>query len=83
MSNKKSIRFFNDHEVRAVWDEVRNQWCFFVIDIVGTIKQQKGHKKSCNRRKYLITKLRKDQNADNTEEDPFSCQWHSHNIMQY
>lgn len=83
MSNKKSIRFFNNHEVRAVWDEVHNQWWFSVIDIVGTINQQKCHKKNRNRRKYLITKLRKDQNADNTEEDPFFCQWYSHNIMQY
>ena len=26
MSNKKSIRFFNDHEVRAVWDEENSKW---------------------------------------------------------
>lgn len=24
--NKKSIRFFNDREVRAVWDEKQNCW---------------------------------------------------------
>ena len=83
MSNKTFIRFYKDYNVRTVWDEVLNQWRFFVINIVGAIKQQKGHKKSSNRRKYLITKLRKDQNADNTEEDPFFCQWYSHNIMQY
>ena len=26
MSNKKSIRFFNDHEVRAVRDEENSKW---------------------------------------------------------
>lgn len=26
---KKSIRFVNDREVRAVWDEGQNCWCFF------------------------------------------------------
>ena len=26
---KKSIRFFNDREVRAVWDEEQNCWWFF------------------------------------------------------
>ena len=26
--NKKSTRFFNDREVRAVWDEERSKWWF-------------------------------------------------------
>ena len=26
MSNKKSIRFFNEYEVRAVWDEENSKW---------------------------------------------------------
>lgn len=26
MTAKKSIRFFNDHEVRAVWDEKNSRW---------------------------------------------------------
>jgi len=32
MSNV-SIRFFNDREVRAVWDEEYNKWWFSVLDI--------------------------------------------------
>lgn len=28
MSNKTFIRFYKDYNVRTVWDEVRNQWCF-------------------------------------------------------
>ena len=29
--HKKSIRFFNDREVRAVWDEEYNKWWFSVL----------------------------------------------------
>jgi cell filamentation protein len=35
--NKVSTRFFNDREVRAVWDERNNKWWFSVIDIVSAI----------------------------------------------
>jgi cell filamentation protein len=35
--NKVSIRFFNDREVRAVWDDENNKWWFSVIDIVSAI----------------------------------------------
>ncbi len=31
--NKKSIRFFNDREVRAVWDEEHSKWWFSATDI--------------------------------------------------
>lgn len=30
--SKKSIRFFNDREVRAVWDEEHNKWWFSAPD---------------------------------------------------
>mgnify|MGYP003294084260 CR=1 FL=1 len=32
---KTSIRFYNDHEVRAIWDEEKSQWFFSVLDIAG------------------------------------------------
>lgn len=35
--SKISIRFFDDHEVRAVWDEENNKWWFSVIDMVAAI----------------------------------------------
>ncbi len=37
---KKSIRFFNDREVRAVWDEEHNKWWFSATDIVRRDKGQ-------------------------------------------
>ena len=32
-----SIRFYNDREVRAVWDEDKSQWFFSIVDIVAAI----------------------------------------------
>jgi len=37
MSDKISIRFFDDREVRAVWDEENNKWWFSMVDIVSAI----------------------------------------------
>ena len=37
-SNRKiSIRFFNDREVRAVWDDGTAKWWFCVVDVVGAL----------------------------------------------
>ena len=35
--NKISIRFFNDREVRAVWDDASAKWWFCVIDVVAML----------------------------------------------
>ena len=37
--NKISIRFFDDKEVRAIWDDNGSKWWFSVIDIVGVLSQ--------------------------------------------
>ncbi len=37
---KVSIRFFNDREVRAVWDETLSKWWFSVLDVVGVLNNQ-------------------------------------------
>jgi cell filamentation protein len=34
---KISIRFFNNREVRAIWDDEHTQWRFSVLDIVGVL----------------------------------------------
>ena len=36
---KISIRFYNDHEVRAVWDEEKSKWWFSAVDIVAAITE--------------------------------------------
>lgn len=59
MSNKISIRFFNDKEVRAIWDEENSKWWFSVLDVVGVLNTQDDYEKNRNYWKYLKTKLKK------------------------
>lgn len=56
---KISIRFFDDREVRAVWDEAGAKWWFSVLDIVGVLNAQDDYAKNRNYWKYLKNKLRK------------------------
>lgn len=57
--NKKiSIRFFDDREVRAVWDEEHSKWWFSVLDIVGVLNAQDDYTKNRNYWKYLKNKLK-------------------------
>ena len=36
---KISIRFYNDREVRAIWDEEKSKWWFSAVDIVAAITE--------------------------------------------
>ena len=61
---KISIRFYNDREVRAIWDEEKSRWWFSAVDIVAAITD------SPNPRKYwsvLKTRLKKDNNELTTK----------------
>ena len=61
MSNEKiSIRFFDDREVRAVWDEENAKWWFSVLDIVAVLTDQNDYTKTRNYWKYLKSKLKKE-----------------------
>ena len=60
MGNKKSIRFYNDREVRAVWDEEHSKWWFSATDIVRAINDEEDYTKSRNYWKYLKGKMVKD-----------------------
>ena len=60
MASKKSIRFFNDREVRAIWDEEHNKWWFSATDIVRAINDEDDYKKCRNYWKYLKGKMAKD-----------------------
>jgi cell filamentation protein len=59
---KVSIRFFNDREVRAVWDETLSKWWYSVLDVVGVLNDQDDYTKNRNYWKYLKTKLKKEGN---------------------
>lgn len=61
MSNAKiSIRFFNDREVRAVWDDDNAKWWFSVLDIVAVLTDQDDYSKARNYWKYLKAKFKKE-----------------------
>lgn len=63
MDNTKiSIRFFNDREVRAIWDEANSKWWFSVLDVVAVLNDQADYNKVRNYWKYLKAKLKKEQN---------------------
>ena len=58
--SKKSIRFFNDREVRAVWDEDRSKWWFSATDIVRAINDEDDYVKAGNYWRWLKKKLNDD-----------------------
>ena len=58
--SKKSIRFFNDREVRAVWDEENSKWWFSATDIVRAINDEDDYKRCRNYWKYLKGKMGKE-----------------------
>lgn len=55
--SKKSIRFFNDREVRAVWDEEHSKWWFSATDIVRAINDEEDYVKAGNYWRWLKRKL--------------------------
>jgi len=60
--HKFSIRFFDDREVRAVWDDKNAKWWFSVLDIVGVLRGVDDYQKNRNYWKYLRAKLKKENN---------------------
>lgn len=58
--NKIPIRFFDDREVRAVWDDERSKWWFSVPDIVGVLHDVDDYEKKRNYWKYLKAKLKRE-----------------------
>ena len=57
MINKKSIRFYNDHKVRAIWSEEENKWYFSATDIIGAINDEQDYVKAGNYWRWLKKKL--------------------------
>lgn len=58
---KISIRFLNDREVRAVWNDMTNSWYFSVLDVVGILNYQDDYNRNRNYRKWLKAKLKRQE----------------------
>ena len=50
---KLSVRFYNNHEVRAVWDEKNAKWWFSANDIVIAVNNESDYKKAANYWRWL------------------------------
>jgi cell filamentation protein len=64
MSDKISIRFFDNREVRAIWDDAQNKWWYSIVDIIAILTE------STNPRKYwsvMKTRLKKEGNQLTTK----------------
>jgi cell filamentation protein len=57
---KIAIPFFDEREVRALWDEQNSKWWFSVLDIVAVLTDQDDYSKTRNYWKYLKAKLKKE-----------------------
>lgn len=60
MTDKISIRFFDNREVRAIWDDIQSKWWFSVLDIIAVLTDQDDYTKTRNYWKYLKAKLREE-----------------------
>jgi cell filamentation protein len=86
--NKISIRFFDDREVRAVWDDEHSKWWFSVLDIVGVLRGESDYQKNRNYWKYLKSKLKRENNQVGSVTTQFKFaapdgKKHSANVLDY
>ena len=54
------LRFYNDREVRAIWDEENSKWWFSAIDIIRAINEETDYVKAGNYWRWLKKKLTAD-----------------------
>ncbi len=55
---KISIRFFQDREVRAVWDDEHSKWFFAAVDVAAALNEQDDATKANNYWRWLKRKLK-------------------------
>ena len=60
MATKKSLRFYNDRKVRAVWSDTDNTWYFSATDVVRAINDEEDYVKAGNYWRWLKKKLAAD-----------------------
>ena len=56
----KLLVVFEDKKIRRVWDELREEWCFSVVDIVGVLIGQSDFQLTRNYWKVLKNRLSKE-----------------------
>lgn len=53
---KISLRFFNDKEIRAIWDDENNRWLFSVVDVIAVLTNSKNPRNYWKVIKHRLTK---------------------------
>lgn len=66
--SKMSIRFYKDHEVRAVWDDETNKWWFSAVDVVAAINGEDDYVKAGNYWRQLKLRNKDSQFVTNSHE---------------
>jgi cell filamentation protein len=61
-THKLSVRFFDEKEVRAVWDDAHAKWWFSVIDIISILNDHGDYTKANNYWRWLKRKLKSENN---------------------
>lgn len=64
MNDKISIRFFDNREVRAIWDDAQSKWWYSIVDVIAILTE------SANPRKYwsvMKTRLKKEESQLTTK----------------
>lgn len=54
---KISVRFYNNCEVRAIWDEENSKWWYSAIDVIRAINEERDYTKASNYWRWLKKKL--------------------------
>lgn len=60
MSQKISIRFYEDHEIYSVWNDKHSEWWFSVLDVIGVLTGEESREKKIVYWKRLQAKMKKD-----------------------
>jgi len=64
MTQKESIRLFEERKVRAIWDDEQEEWYFSIVDVISILTD------SPNPRKYwsvLKTRLKREGSEGGTK----------------
>ena len=56
--NDHNIQLFQNHKIRSVWDDSKEEWYFSVVDIVGALTDQPDQKGARNYWKVLKNRLK-------------------------
>ena len=46
--DENKIQLFEDQKIRTAWDEEKEKWYFFVIDVVGVLTEQTSQRGASN-----------------------------------